>query len=184
MCNFGVFCKYQIKFPVPSPGSRRTGTPQPTSRAEEEAEQRCRRRPGTAASPDQPGAAAQTWASTNSAANRPLRPAALRRRRLLAAGSSLCQALSRGGARRQPSPGTGSGSAGQTAGRGLQPRAGCALLPAPAANSYRLRAKCRWCSTGTWKGFPGQPENNLQNQKLPQRTETCNLLASVRVTSK
>lgn len=91
MCNFGVFCKYQIKFPVPSPGSRRTGTPQPTSRAEEEAEQRCRHRPGTAASPDQPRAAMQTWVSTNSAANCPLRPAALRRRRLLAAGSSLCQ---------------------------------------------------------------------------------------------
>lgn len=66
MCNFGVFCKYHIMFVFQSPGTRSTGTLQPTSQAQKDAEQsptvprqRSSPRLGIAASPNKPRAAVQ-----------------------------------------------------------------------------------------------------------------------------
>ena len=104
MCNFGVFCKYQIKFIVQSPGTRSTGTPQLTSQAEKDAEQSpavlllgSAPAPGWAQLPcrTNPEQRHKRAGSINSTTNCPLWMAALRWLRLLAVGSSLSQVLSR-----------------------------------------------------------------------------------------
>lgn len=166
MCNFSVFCKYQIKIIVRSPGTRSTGTPQQAKRDAEHPGPSAAPQPqaGHRSSPNRPGAAAQTRGKHKQHHKLPATGDRAGTAQAPRCGLVLVpRAQPR--AQRQTSPGRDLGSTGQTARRGLQPQpcAGHALPPAPAADSYRAK-RCR-CSPGTWRGFPGQPENALQTQK-------------------
>lgn len=98
MCNFSVFCKYQIKIIVRSPGTRSTGTPQQAERDAEHPGPSAAPQPqaGHRSSPNRPGAAAQTRGKHKQHHKLPATAAALGQLRLLAAGSSLSHVLSRG----------------------------------------------------------------------------------------
>ncbi|XP_075030082.1 uncharacterized protein LOC142093108 [Calonectris borealis] len=165
-----------------SPGTRSTSTPQLTSQAEKDAEQspavpaprqRSSPRPGTAASPKTPRAAVQTCGKYKQHNKLPVTGGCAETAQAPRCGLVLVpSAEPRGGLSARPRQGQ------IWALLGKQRDVGSSHSPVLLTQQPRLLtgllAKCCWCSTGTWKGFPGQPENKLQNQKLTQRTEMCN----------